>query len=205
MRKMKSLEKTQAKLNARLDAPRRKRRGLGIVELGLYLIIVALLIAAVIVAFYQLQTNSQQTQTTNLVNETYSGIQDLHRSATSYGADGTDLLPILEGAEMIPPIGRRDPDGVPDTGDEQLFTPFGEEVTVVAGGATGVPGQSFTIALTNYTRANCIDFMSSYVDRTLEQSGLLGARSNGTPFAIPATVASINGTCAAGDLELEFR
>lgn len=187
------------------DAPRRKRRGLGIVELGLYLIIVALLIAAVIVAFYQLQTNSKQTQTTNLVNEAYSAVQDLHRSATSYGTDGTDLMPILEGAEMIPPIGRRDPDGTQDTGDEQLFTPFGEQVTIVAGGTSGVAGQSFTITLTNYTRANCIDFMSGFVDRTLEQSGMLGAESNGASFVFPLSVASVNATCAAGDLALEYR
>lgn len=199
--------KTELKMsNAKaVEAPRRKRRGLGIVELGLYLIIVALLISAVIVAFYQLQTNSKQTQVTNLVNEAYSAVQDLHRSATSYGADGTNLMPILEGAEMIPPIGRRDPDGTPDTGDEQLFTPFGEQVTIVAGGATGVAGQSFTITLNNYTRANCIDFMSSYVDRTLEQSGLLGAQSNGGAFAFPLTVATVNSTCAAGDLALEYR
>jgi type II secretory pathway pseudopilin PulG len=204
MRKMETkMKKTE--LSATTAAPRRKRRGLGIVELGLYLIIVALLIAAVIVAFYQLQTNSKQTQTTNLVNETYSAVQDLHRSATSYGADGTNLLPIMEGAEMIPPIGRRDPDATPDSGDEQLFTPFGEQVTVVAGGTTGVVGQSFTVTLTNYTRANCIDFMSTYVDRTLEQSGLLGAESNGAPFAFPLTVATVNATCQTGDLALEFR
>lgn len=184
---------------------RRHRRGLGIVELGLYLIIVALLVAAVIVAFYQLQTNSKQTQTTNLVNEAYSAVQDLHRSSTSYGTDGTDLLPILEGAEMMPPIGRRDPDGSPDSGDEILFHPFGEQVTVVAGGANGVSGQSFTITLTNYTRANCIDFMSSFVDRTLEQSGLLGAQSNGSAMSIPMSVASINSECAAGPLALEYR
>jgi type II secretory pathway pseudopilin PulG len=204
MRKMKTLLKKTTGV-APVETPRRKRRGLGIVELGLYLIIVALLVAAVIVAFYQLQTNSKQTQVTNLVNESYSAVQDLHRSATSYGADGTDLLPILEGAEMIPPIGRRDPDGTPDTGDEQLFTPFGEEVTIVAGGATGVAGQSFTVTLTNYTRANCIDFMSSYVDRTLEQSGLLGAQSNGAAFAFPLTVASVNATCDTGNLAMEYR
>ena len=185
--------------------PRRKRRGLGIVELGLYLIIVALLVAAVIVAFYQLQTNANQSQATNLVNETYAAVQDLHRSATSYGTDGTDLIPLMENAEMLPPIGRQDPDATPSSGDEVLYTPFGEEVTVVAGGDVGVTGQTFTITLTNYTTANCIDFMSSFVDRTVEQSGLVGASSDGNAFTFPATVASINTTCADGDLALEYR
>lgn len=185
--------------------PRRKRRGYSIVEIGLVLIIVAVLISAIIVAFYQVQQSTRQGQTTNLVNELYTSVQDLHRSSTSYGADGTNLIPILEGAEMLPPIGRRDPDGTPDTGDEVVFSPFGELVTVVAGGAAGVPGQSFTITLTNYTRANCIAFMSDFVDRTLEQSGLISASSNGAPFVFPVTVASINGTCAAGALALEYR
>lgn len=192
-------------INQKPRIPRRKRRGYSIVEIGLVLIIVAVLIAAIIVAFYQVQQSTRQGQATNLVNELYSSVQDLHRSATSYGADGTNLIPILEGAEMLPPIGRRDPDGTPDTGDEVVFSPFGELVTVVAGGAVGVPGQSFTITLTNYTRANCIAFMSNYVDRTLEQSGLLGASSGGNVFTFPVTVASINGTCRAGDLALEYR
>lgn len=191
--------------NPKARIPRRKRRGYSIVEIGLVLIIVAVLISAIIVAFYQVQQNTRQGQTTNLVNELYTSVQDLHRSATSYGADGTNLIPILEGAEMLPPIGRRDPDGTPDTGDEVVFSPFGEVITAVAGGAVGVTGQSFTITLTNYTRANCIAFMSDYVDRTLEQSGLLGASSNGAPFTFPVTVASINGTCQAGDLALEYR
>jgi type II secretory pathway pseudopilin PulG len=202
---MKTLENKLKSTTDRLKTPRRSRRGLGIVELGLYLIIVALLIAAVIVAFYTLQTNSKQSQTTNLVNEAYSAVQDLHRSATSYGPDGTDLIPILEGAEMLPPIGRRDPDNTPDSGDEQVFTPFGEEISIVAGGAVGTVGQSFTITLEAYTRANCIDFMSSYVDRTLEQSGLLGASSNGAAMGFPMTVASINAACATGDLAMEYR
>jgi len=47
--------------------------------------------------------------------------------------------------------------------------------------------------------------MSNYVDRTLEQSGLLGAISGGAAFTFPVTVASINGTCQAGDLEIEYR
>ena len=185
--------------------PRRKRRGYSIVEIGLVLIVVAVLIATIIVAFYQVQQSTRQGQATNLVNELYSSVQDLHRSATSYGPDGTNLVPILEGAEMLPPIGRRDPDGLPDSGDEVVFSPFGELVTAEAGGAVGVPGQSFTITLTNYTRANCIAFMSNYVDRTLEQSGLLGANSGGAAFTFPVTVASINGTCQAGDLEIEYR
>lgn len=185
--------------------PRRKRRGYSIVEIGLVLIIVAVLIAAIIVAFYQVQNSTRQGQATNLTNQLYSSVQDLHRSATSYGVDGTNLIPILEGAEMLPPIGRRDPDGTPDSGDEVVFSPFGELVTVVAGGAVGVTGQSFTITLTNYTRANCIAFMSNYVDRTLEQSGLLGASSGGAAFAFPVTVATINGTCQLGDLALEYR
>lgn len=185
--------------------PRRKRRGYSIVEIGLVLIIVAVLISAIIVAFYQVQQSSRQGQTTNLVNELYTSVQDLHRSATSYGADGTNLIPILEGAEMLPPIGRRDPDGTPDSGDEVVFSPFGEPITVVAGGAAGVTGQSFTITLTNYTRANCIAFMSDYVDRTLEQSGLLSASSDGGAFAFPITVAGINGTCDTGALALEYR
>ncbi len=185
--------------------PRRARRGLGIVELGFYLIVVALLIASVIVAFYQLQTGSRRARTVNLVNEAYSAVQDLHRSAATYGADGTDLLGIMEGAEMVPPIGRVDPDGVPDSGDEQLFSPFGERVTVVAGGVAGLAGQSFTITLENYTRANCIDFMSDYVDRTLEQFGMLGAWSDGTVFVFPLTVAEVNATCADGNLALEYR
>lgn len=177
-------------------APRRKRRGLGIVELGLYLIIVSLLVAAVIVAFYQLQTNSKQSQVTNLVNEVYSAVNDLHRSATSYGTNGTDLIPVMEAAEMLPPIGRRIISGNP-----ALYTPFGEPVTVAASGG----GTTFTVTLQNYTAANCIDFMSNYVDRTLEQSGIVSATSNGTALAIPATVASISTGCAAGDLAIEFR
>lgn len=185
--------------------PRRKRRGYSIVEIGLVLIIVAVLIAAIIVAFYQVQNSTRQGQATNLTNQLYSSVQDLHRSATTYGPDGTNLVPIMEGAEMLPPIGRRDPDGTPDSGDEVVFSPFGELVTVVAGGAVGVTGQSFTITLTNYTRANCIAFMSNYVDRTLEQSGLLGASSGGAAFAFPVTVATINGTCQLGDLALEYR
>ncbi|MCE6958096.1 hypothetical protein LAZ40_03370 [Cereibacter sphaeroides] len=186
-------------------APRRRRRGLGIVELGLYLIVVALLIAAIIVAFYQLQTNSKQTQTTNLVNETYAAVQDLFRSSTSYGADGTNLLPIIERAEMLPPIGRRDPNGTPASGDEQLWTPFGEQVTIVAGGPVGQVGQSFTITLLNFTKANCIDFMSNYADRTTEQSGLLGATSNGVAFTFPLTVPVVTTACRKGHLALEFR
>ena len=177
----------------RTPSPRRKRRGLGIVELGLYLIVVALLVSSIILAFYQLQTNARQTRTSALVNEAYAAVQDLHRSATS------------EGAEMLPSIGRRDPDGRPDSGDELIFTPFGERVTIMAGGANGIAGQSFTITLINYSRANCIDYMSGFADRTLEQSGLLGARSNGAVIPFPATVAAINATCADGDLALEFR
>lgn len=202
---MKSTTILEAVTSAQTKAPRRKRRGYSIVEIGLVLIVVALLIAAIIVAFYQVQTNAKQTQTTNLVNEAYSAVQDLHRSSTSYGADGTNLIPILEGAEMVPPIGRRDPDGTPDSGDEVIFTPFGDELTIVAGGPIGNPGQTFTMTLLAYTRANCIDFMSNYVDRTLEQSGLVGATSNGAAFTFPMTVASINAECALGDLALEFR
>jgi type II secretory pathway pseudopilin PulG len=196
---------SETTIHPKARIPRRKRRGYSIVEIGLVLIVVAVLIAAIIVAFYQVQQSTRQGQATNLVNELYSSVQDLHRSATSYGPDGTNLVPILEGAEMLPPIGRRDPDASPDSGDEVVFSPFGELVTVVAGGAVGVPGQSFTITLTNYTRANCIAFMSNYVDRTLEQSGLLGASSGGAAFAFPVTVASINGTCQAGDLAIEYR
>lgn len=196
---------TEIPMASQARIPRRKRRGYSIVEIGLVLIIVAVLISAIIVAFYQVQQSSRQGQATNLVNELYSSVQDLHRSATSYGTDGTDLIPILEGAEVLPPIGRRDTDGTPDSGDEQVFSPFGEQVTVVAGGPVGLVGQSFTITLTNYTRANCIAFMSNYVDRTLEQSGLLGATSDGNAFAFPVTVAGINGTCQNGDLALEYR
>ena len=151
---------SETSIHPQARIPRRKRRGYSIVEIGLVLIIVAVLISAIIVAFYQVQQSTRQGQTTNLVNELYTSVQDLHRSATSYGADGTNLIPILEGAEMLPPIGRRDPDGTPDSNDEVVFSPFGELVTAVAGGAVGVPGQSFTITLTNYTRANCIAFMS---------------------------------------------
>ena len=202
---MTTTETNPAPAPTRTLTPRRERRGLGIVELGLYLIVVALLVSSIVLAFYQLQTNARQTRTSALVNEAYAAVQDLHRSATSYGADGLDLLPILEGAEMLPSIGRRDPDGRPDSGDELLFTPFGERVTIVAGGANGIAGQSFTITLINYTRANCIDYMSGFADRTLEQSGLLGATSNGAVIPFPATVAAINATCADGDLALEFR
>lgn len=197
------MSKTSAQTQPRI--PRRNRRGYSIVEIGLVLIIVAVLISAIIVAFYQVQQSTRQGQATNLVNELYTSVQEIHRSATSYGPDGTNLIPILEGAEMLPPIGRRDPDGNPDSGDEVVFSPFGEPVTVVAGGDVGVPGQSFTITLTNYTRANCIAFMSDYVDRTLEQSGLLGASSDGTAFTFPVTVASINADCETGDLALEYR
>ncbi len=196
---------SETTIHPKARIPRRKRRGYSIVEIGLVLIVVAVLIAGIIVAFYQVQQSTRQGQATNLVNELYSSVQDLHRSATSYGPDGTNLIPILEGAEMLPPIGRRDQDGIPDSGDETVFSPFGELVNVEAGGAVGVPGQSFTITLTNYTRANCIAFMSNYVDRTLEQSGLLGAISGGAAFTFPVTVASINGTCQAGDLEIEYR
>ncbi len=93
---------------------------------------------------------------------------------------------------------------VPDMVGYETFS-TGEQVTVVAGGAAGVTGQSFTITLTNYTRANCIAFMSDYVDRTLEQSGLLSASSDGGAFAFPITVAGINGTCDTGALALEYR
>ncbi len=185
--------------------PRRNRRGFTIAEIGLALIVIAILVAAIIVGFYQLQNSSRQSQTTNLVNQIYSSVQDLHRSATSYGADGVNLIPIMEGASVLPPLGRRDPDGVPDSGDEVIFTPFGETVTVVAGGPVGLVGQSFTISLTNYTRANCIAYMSNFVDRTLEQSGLLGARSGNAAFVFPVTVATINATCRNAALAIEYR
>ena len=196
---------TENMVSMETRAPRRKRRGLGIVELGLYLIIVAALVGAVIVAFYQLQTGSKQGQVTSMVNDSYAAVQDLHRTASSYGADGTDLVDLMEVAEMIPPMGRIDPDGVAASGDESIMTPFGEPMTIAAGGAVGAAGQSFTITLQNYTRANCVDFMSSYVGRSIEQTGMLGASSNGAAFAFPLTVAGVSGTCANGALALEFR
>lgn len=194
------MSETFTKPEARL--PRRKRRGYSIVEIGLVLIIVAVLVSAIIVAFYQVQNSSRQSQTTNLVNEIYSGVQDLYRSSTSYGPNNTNLIPILEGAGKLPPIGRRDPNGVPNSGDEGVVTPFGGAVTVTS---VGAGGQSFRISLQAYTRANCIAFMTNYVDRTLEQSGMVGATSNGVAFAFPLTVATINTTCADGVLALEFR
>jgi type II secretory pathway pseudopilin PulG len=194
------MSETFTKPEARL--PRRKRRGYSIVEIGLVLIIVAVLVSAIIVAFYQVQNSSRQSQTTNLVNELYSGVQDLYRSATSYGPANANLIPILEGAGKLPPIGRRDPNGVPNSGDETVVTPFGTFVTVTS---VGAGGQTFRITLQAYTRANCIAFMTNYVDRTLEQSGMVGATSNGVAFAFPLTVAAINTTCADGDLALTFR
>jgi len=188
--------------NKEARMPRRKRRGYSIVEIGLVLIVVAVLVSAVIVAFYQVQTSSRQSQATNLVNELYSGVQDLYRSSTSYGAANANLVVILEGAGKLPPIGRRDANGVPNSGDETVVTPFGELVTVVSVGATG---QSFRISLLNYTRANCIAFMTNYVDRTLEQSGLVGVTSNGVAFTFPLSVATINTGCADGTLALQFR
>lgn len=189
-----------------MDRPQRSRRGLGIVELGLYLIVVSLLVSAVVVAFYQLQTNSKQSQVTSMVNQAYTAVQDLHRSATTYGADDVDLVVLLEGAEMVPPIGRRQTGATDAT--VHLYTPFGQRITIVAGGTVGTEdlGQTFTIALAGYTKANCIDFMSDYIDRTLEQSGLVGAKSGASDaFTFPLTVATVNSGCADGILALEYR
>lgn len=209
--KLKTAEFDAVKNEDQADAKglfgRRSRRGYSIVEIGLVLIVVALLIATIIVAFYQVQTNAKQTQVTNLVNETYQSVQDLYRTASSYGVDGTDLIPIMEAAEALPAIGRRDPDGAPNSADETLVTSFGDQVTVVAGGTGGATGETFTIGLTNFTRANCIDFLANYIDRSQAQTGLVTAASGATAIAVPITMANITVSCAAAPstLALEFR
>jgi type II secretory pathway pseudopilin PulG len=200
-----AVKKEEAEVSKNGLFGRRSRRGYSIVEIGLVLIVVALLIATIIVAFYQVQTNAKQTQVTNLVNETYQSVQDLYRTASSYGPNGTNLIPVMEAAQALPAIGRRDLDGNPDSGDETLVTSFGEPVTVEAGGLVGAAGETFTVNMTNFTRANCMDFLANYVDRSQNQTGLVSVQSNGTAIASPITIADLTTNCADGDLELEFR
>ena len=166
--------------------PRRKSRGLSIVELGLYIVVVALLLGGVLTAFFTVQTNARQAQTLVELNQLYSGVQDLYRTSTSYGTAGTNLLTNLSSAGVIP--------------SATVTTPFGDAVNVVAAVAT-VGG--FVIRVDDFASDNCIDLLTNYVGRSHESLNLNAASFGGTIVLTTAVVTKTGAQTFADPIELD--
>lgn len=192
----------KSSLNTNAPVSRRARRGLGIVELGLYLIIVSLLIAAVIVAFYQLKRSTIQKQTMDMVYEIHANVKDLHKTTSLYGPIGADmdLIPVLEASEMLPPIARVDPDGIPNSGDETLKSPMGYDVEVYS----STFGNNFNINLRGTSHSYCVAIMMGFVGRPASSLGFEYVSSARVRFAMPLTFSDIDSVCAPDLNDLNF-
>ena len=168
-----------------------RRRGVSLVDFLLYLTLAAVVMAGAVLAYNNVDNRQKRLQTTQLVNEIYAGVSDLHRNGASYGSSG--LIDTLDDAKMIPSKGRRSTTDADDKTTISIVTPFGDNVTVEGGGNT------FVITVEEMSAANCIDLVSNYADQDSEESSLAEISIGGTDLTMPATVAQISTACDDDD------
>ncbi|MDE2789202.1 MAG: type 4 pilus major pilin [Paracoccaceae bacterium] len=176
----------------------RRRRGVSLVDFLLYLTLAAVVLAGAVLAYNNVDNRQKRLQTTQLVNEVYAAVTDLHRNGASYGT--SSLIDTLEAAKMIPSKGRRS--ATDDKGGTtiSIVTPFGEGVTVAGDGNT------FTITIGEMSEANCIDLVSNYADQDSDESSLSTIAVGSSDLTMPASLSDITAACDDDeDVELTFR
>ncbi|MCY3875778.1 MAG: type 4 pilus major pilin [Rhodobacteraceae bacterium] len=178
--------------------PNRKRhRGVSLVDFLLYLTLAAVVAAGAVLAYNNIDNRQKRLATSQMVNEIYAAVSDLHRGGASYGTGS--LVATLDAAKMIPSKGRRT---ALDEGNTviSINTPFGDNVLVTGAGNT------FTIEIEEMTEANCLDLVTNYADQDAAESSLSGITIGGATLTMPATVADISGACDdSDDVVLTFR
>ena len=182
-------------------AGRQRRRGVSLVDFLLYLTLAAVVAAGAVLAYNNVDNRQKRLATSQMVNEIYAAVSDLHRSGASYGTGS--LVGILEDAKMIPSKGRRETtagEGATAVTTVGINTPFGDTVLVTGAGNT------FTIEIENMTEANCLDLVTNYADLDEAESSLSEISVEGTDLPMPASVAEIAAACDDDDdVVLTFR
>ena len=178
-----------------------RRRGVGLVDFLLYLTLAAVVIAGAVLGYNNVDNRQKRLQTSQLVNEIYAGVSDLHRGGASYGTGS--LIATLDDAKVIPSRGRRET--TTGTGNAAVTTvgintPFGDNVKVTGDGNT------FVVTVEEMSEANCIDLVSNYADQDSEESSLAEISIGGTDLTMPASVSDISSACDDDDdVALTFR
>ncbi len=179
----------------------RRRRGASLTDFLLYLTLAAVVVAGAVLAYNNIDNRQKRLQTSQMINEIYAAVSDLHRNGASYGTGS--LIQTLDDAKMVPSKGRRET--TTGTGSSvvttvSINTPFGDSVAVTGDGNT------FIIEVEEMSEANCIDLVSNYADQGSEESSLAEIEIDDTDLDMPATVAEISAECDDDvDVELTFR
>lgn len=175
-----------------------RRRGVSLVDFLLYLTLAAVVMAGAVLAYNNVDNRQKRLQTSQLVNEVYAAVSDLHRNGASYGSE--NLIETLDDAKMIPSKGRRSATDANDNTTISIVTPFGDDVAIEGDGNT------FDITIEEMSEANCIDLVSNYADQDSEESSLAGITIGGSALTMPASIADISAACDDDeDVALTFR
>lgn len=167
----------------------KNEKGFSLLELLLVVAVGAVLILAGLAAYRLVSENNNVNEASRLLNTLKQQTQRAYQSEGDYGADGTDLVPILTDLRAFP-NGTLNAAGVPQH-------PFGAAITIVASGA----GTSFDIGFTNIERAACMALgqqFESAADSDFVTLSIGGADPDGDADG-DITLAELAATCPAAN------
>lgn len=188
-----------------------RKRGIGLVPLGFYLIGAASILAVALTTYQTSQTKRKYQQDFIVVNQTLEAAREMYRGQDNYGVGGAPMVPALEANNLLPELAKtRRVNRNHAAGLYNLRTAFGGVLSI----RSSLDGEDLVVTMNNYTKAQCMAFMSNYIGKTARSGGIRfatvvvdGADDDNWSwfFRNPPTMNSLQSDCRDGDLKIRYR